>query len=418
MYQVDVPREMDDYTTLPPTAAKDKLKPFNIHIEEHKVQDLKALVRLSPVVQSTYENAAERKEEGHDFGVTREWLIDAKKIWEEEFDWRTHESHLNTFPQYTALITDSDNLPYTIHFCALFSHRTDAIPLARLSGWPCTFAESLPLLSLLREKYTPGTLPYHIILPSQPGWPFSSAPPTERDWTYADSARVLDKLMREVLGFREYAVSGGDIGAGIGRYMAVRHEACKVFHTNHNHMPRPEDVADTPLLLTQDEKEGVARGEDFMAKGTAYGRMAGTRPGTLGAVLAASPLALLAWVGEKYAAWADPRTPVPLGHVLEAVSMYWFTGASATTLYPYREDYLTGVTKKGYLHGQEELYVDKPMGYSFFPKELAPCPRSWAESTGRLMWFRRHEVGGHFPSLERGEALLGDLEDWLGEVWK
>ena len=78
---------MADYATLPPTADTSKIRPFQIHIEEQKVQDLKTLLRLSPVVQATYENDAQRKEEGQDFGVTREWLVAAKKAWEEDFDW-------------------------------------------------------------------------------------------------------------------------------------------------------------------------------------------------------------------------------------------------------------------------------------------------------------------------------------------
>lgn len=330
---------------------------------------------------------------------------------------RRQEEHLNSFPHYKAAITDDDGRTYTVHFVALFSKRKDAIPLARLSGWPCTVAESLPLLTILKEKYSPENLPYHAILPSQIGWTFSSPPPLDRDWAYADSARILHKLMTLTLGFDAYAVSGGDIGAGIGRIMAAKYPQVRAFHTNHNQMPRPDGVADSELEDFE-RKEGIPRGEQFLSTGTAYGRMQGTRPATLSAVLSSSPLGLLAWISEKYLEWADPRTPIALPHILEAVCLYWFTGCAATTFYPYREDFLVGPGKKGYLHGQEELFVGKPMGYSYFPYEMIPCPRKWAERSGRLAWYRRHEVGGHFPALEKGEALVGDLEEWLGSVWE
>ncbi|KAJ4352418.1 uncharacterized protein N0V89_007766 [Didymosphaeria variabile] len=267
------------YNTLP-TTAKGKIEPFEIHIEEHKLQDLNTLVRLSPIVQATYENQKERASESHTFGITREWLIEAKKYWETDFNWRTQEAHLNTFPHYKASITDDDGRTYTIHFCALFSRSPTAVPLARLSGWPCTFVESLPLLTLLQQKYSPEKLPYHVILPSQVGWAFSSPPPLDKDWSYADSARILHKLMTATLGFEKYAVSGGDIGAGIGRIMASSYREVSAFHTNHNQMPRPDDA--THEVLEAFEKEGVSRGEEFLSTGTAYGRMAGTRPGTLG----------------------------------------------------------------------------------------------------------------------------------------
>ncbi|KAF1972151.1 alpha/beta-hydrolase [Bimuria novae-zelandiae CBS 107.79] len=393
---------MPDYSTLPATASG-KIERFSIHIPEQELQDFQTLLRLSPIVQDTYEN------QDHARGGRPR----AKKTWE-TFDWRAVESHINTFPHFKAHITDDDGTPYTIHFAALFSHRADAIPLIRLSGWPASL-ESLPLLTLLAEKYTPETLPYHVILPAQPGWPFSSAPPLGRDWGYADSARVLQKLLVEELGLKRYAICGGDIGAGIARIMASSYAEAAALHTNYAQMPRPDSVKDDEVDAF--EKEGVERGERFMSSGTAYGMVQGTRPGTLAAVLAASPLALLTWIGEKYLAWADPRTPIPLEHILTTACLYWFSGASATTLYPYREDYVTKKGKKGYLHGQEELYVDKPVGYSYFPKELVPVPRKWVETTGRVVWCRGHGVGGHFPGLEVPGALLGDLEEFLGEVW-
>lgn len=336
---------------------------------------------------------------------------------------REEETHLNSFPQFKAEILDDDGRTYSIHFVALFSKRQNAVPLARLSGWPCSFAESLPLLEKLREKYTPEELPYHVVLPSQTGWPFSSPPPLDRDWTYTDSARILHKLMLTLFPSTGYALSGGDIGAGIARIMAVTYPDAKALHTNYAQMPKPDCVPDSSL---QDfEIEGVRRGEIFGATGTAYGRMQGTRPGTLSAVLSSSPLAVLSWIGEKYIAWADPATPIPLSHILTTACLYWFTGASATTFYPYREDFLVGVGlgkegggKKGYLHGQKELFVNKPFGYSYFPRDLVPSPKSWVETSGNLVWYRRHEIGGHFPSLERTEVLLGDLEEFLKQVWE
>jgi microsomal epoxide hydrolase len=58
------------------------------------------------------------------------------------------------------------------------------------------------------------------------------------------------------------------------------------------------------------------------------------------------------------------------------------------------------------------------MGYSWFPKELAPIPRSWAATTGNLVFYREHDKGGHFAALEQSETLLGDVEEFLAQVWK
>lgn len=83
------------------------------------------------------------------------------------------------------------------------------------------------MLQKFREEYTPETLPYHLIVPSLPGFTFSSGPPLDRNFGTGDVARVLDQLMIE-LGFRSgYVVQGGDIGSRIAIHLGVDHESCK-----------------------------------------------------------------------------------------------------------------------------------------------------------------------------------------------
>lgn len=90
-----------------------------------------------------------------------------------------------------------------------------------------SFLEFLPMLSMFRRHYRPSTLPYHLIVPSLPGYTFSSGPPVDRDFTTTDIARVLDQLMKD-LGFESgYVAQGGDIGSRVARCLAVDHESCK-----------------------------------------------------------------------------------------------------------------------------------------------------------------------------------------------
>lgn len=90
-----------------------------------------------------------------------------------------------------------------------------------------SFLEYLGLLTALQEKYTPDELPYHVIVPSLPGYAFSAAPPLDKDWTLEDSARVMHKVM-DGLGFGAgYCVQGGDIGSYTARMMATLYDSCK-----------------------------------------------------------------------------------------------------------------------------------------------------------------------------------------------
>lgn len=223
--------------------------------------------------------------------------------------------------------------------------------------------------------------------------------------------------MMLALGFGNgYVVSGGDIGAALARLLAATYAECKALHLNYCQM-FPVDDCNREELENFD-KEGLKRYDQFNITGNAYGRMHGTRPATIGAVLSSSPLALLAWTGEKYLEWSDNREPLSIPTILGEVSLFWLCESAPTSIYTYREDFKKGERPKGYFHGQEKLYVDKPLGYSYFPYELAPIPEAWVKKTGRLEWYRRHQSGGHFPSLERPAVLLGDVEDFVKKVWK
>lgn len=90
-----------------------------------------------------------------------------------------------------------------------------------------SFLEFLPILQKFRDEYTPETLPYHLIVPSLPGYTFSSGAPLDRDFGTDDVARVLDQLMKD-LGFESgYVAQGGDIGSWVARILGVDYESCK-----------------------------------------------------------------------------------------------------------------------------------------------------------------------------------------------
>lgn len=396
-----------------PTDAKQQPQPFELHIEEQKLQDLKTLLRLSPVAKQTYENSLE---DGR-FGVSRKWMLDTKKFWEEEYDWRKEEARINSLPNFKTQIIDDDGFEFDIHFVALFSKKEDAIPISFFHGWPGSFLEFLPILDLLRNKFSPEDLPYHIIAPSLPGYTLSSQPPLDRDWRVEDSARIMHKLLLS-LGFGEsgYIVQGGDIGSMIARTIAATYPECKAMHLNFMFMLHPPGPEISSKQLSQQEQRGLQRMNEFNATGNAYGRMHGTRPSTIGHVLSSSPLALLAWIGEKFLAWSDPSTTPSISTILSDVTLYWLTESFPSSIYTYRQDFTS--RSEHYFHGQEKLFVSKPVGYSYFPYELMPIPKAWAERTGNLVWFRAHEKGGHFAALECGEELWKDVEAFVMEAKK
>lgn len=58
-------------------------------------------------------------------------------------------------------------------------------------------------------------------------------------------------------------------------------------------MGRPQGISDDHLGAS--ERDGIKRMEEFRMVGSGYAIEHGTRPSTIGHVLASSPVALLAW---------------------------------------------------------------------------------------------------------------------------
>jgi microsomal epoxide hydrolase len=122
-----------------------------------------------------------------------------------------------------------------LHFVAYFSEKTDAIPIVFMHGWPGSFIEFLPMLENIMKQYNQKNLPYHIIIPSLPGYTLSAGLPTDKNWTMEASAEIIHKLMIN-LGFEKYIAQGGDVGSFEARILAHEHEECVAIHCTYSHM--------------------------------------------------------------------------------------------------------------------------------------------------------------------------------------
>ena len=99
-----------------------------------------------------------------------------------------------------------------------------------------------------------------------------------------------------------------------------------------------------------------------------------------------------------------------LDTILTDISLYWFTESFARSIYPYRE--LFGAGAKDFKQN------NKPVGFSFFPYELAPGIKSIIEKEVNLVFYKQHERGGHFAALEKPKELLEDVEEFVSKAWK
>ncbi|KAJ7218632.1 Alpha/Beta hydrolase protein [Mycena pura] len=392
---------MSHFNTFPNPPKLD-VKPFTVAIPDADVVELKSLLKASRLGPSTPYN---ENPSDHSSGVSLDWLRTAKQAWETTFDWRAQEKRQNSLPHFMTRIPiqiQGKEYIHDIHFMALFSKKKDAAPLILLHGWPGSFIEFIPILEILSKKYTPETLPYHVVVPSLPGYAFSSGPQST-EFKQMDVANIFNDLMVG-LGFDKYIAQGGDVGSGVARLLTY-HDNCTAIHLNMLSPASPQD--DDRSILSQAECKVLDRSKVFYQTGWAYGLEQGTRPNTLGFALSSSPLAILAWIGEKMLEWSDQDPS--MDEILTNVSIYWFTNSISTSFYSYREAI---VRKQGYYK-----YHEKPIGYTCFPCEIIPVPKSWVEKDGNLVFYRQAKSGGHFAALEVPELLLKDVEDFVEQVW-
>jgi len=407
---------MADYSTLPSGGTLTP-KPYKAHVPEEKLQLLKDLVKISPIAAPTFENT----NAGRHFGMEREWLIKAKEEWTTSFDWRKQEDRINSFPNFIVSIKDDQGIETDIQFLALFSKKKDAIPIAFYHGWPGSILEFLSLLDLLKKKYpSPEELPYHVIVPSLPGYAFSSGPPVDQDYSMEQAAMCLDKLMRG-LGFSKYLTQGGDLGSFVSRIQASASDACVGLHLNMLAMGPPENQAE--LKIDEVEAAAMPRGQEFRSHGSSYALEHGTRTATIGLALAASPIAMLSWIGEKFLEWTDEDPSVE--EILTSVSLYYLTDTFPRCIYPYRgqgsspDERPRRANISAWASTRPPApFLNKPLGYSFFPKELFPVPGSWAGTVANLVHYKRHDRGGHFAAFEKPQELLEDVEAWIPKAWE
>ncbi|PWN43642.1 alpha/beta-hydrolase [Ceraceosorus guamensis] len=168
-----------------------------------------------------------------------------------------------------------------------------------------------------------------------------------------------------------------------------------------------------PSLLDKDESTRLARAIEFQTTGSAYAAFHGTRPGTLAIVTESSPVALLAWIGEKFLQWTDQDPPD--SEILASLTLWWCTDTMARSLYPYRNRPASGL--QGVI-SRPENRIPCPFGYTDNPYEIMPAPKEWIRSTvDNFAWYRKHEQGGHFFAMERPAAFVEDVRDCFAEIW-
>src|SRR6266487_416601 len=346
-------------------------------------------------------------------GVQLATMKELARFWTTDYDWRKCEARLNALPQFTTEIDGVD-----IHFIHVKSPHEDALPLIMTHGWPGSAIELLETIGPLTDPTAHGGTAadaFHLVLPSIPGYGLSGEP-TELGWDADRIARAWAELM-DRLGYTRYDAQGGDVGAYVTDAMGRQApEGLLGIHLN----VLTAAVGLKDQLPAESEQERAAHDAltTFLTDGFAIVLEQSTRPQTIGYSLLDSPVGLAAWMldhdTDSYykisRAFVDsePAGNLTRDNIVDDITLYWLTGTGASAARWYWE--FGRAQAAAGAAGQAPPPVAVPVGFTTFPGEVFPSPRSWVEVVfPGLAYFNEVDKGGHFAAWEEPELFSTEV---------
>ena len=369
------------------TTTNTEIRPFTVEIPQADLDDLQARLertRFAPAAPG----------DSWEYGTPESYLREMVDHWKTGFDWRAQEDRMNAYPNFQTEIDGQ-----TIHFVHARSAEPGARALVLTHTYPGSFAEFLDLIGPLTDPVAHGGRAedaFHVVIPSIPGFGFST-PVVDGGWTMARVARTWDVLMRR-LGYPSYGAHGSDGGAMVSRELAVLN---------------PEGFLGAHVLQLFSFPSG-AEGEmdDFGPKEYAalghlqwfqsvggYNTMNGTRPQTVAAGLADSPVGQLAY-NELFENFGNGTSLVSRDQVLTQVSLYWLTNTSSTAVRYHFEEQRSGA---------EPVVSQGRIGVAVFKDDFQTIRAFADRDNANIDHWSEFERGGHFAALEVPEDVVADL---------
>jgi len=219
------------------------------------------------------------------------------------------------------------------------------------------------------------------------------------------------------LGYTRYVAQGGDVGAFVTD--AMGRQAPEGLLGIHLNLLQTALLGNSPPAESEKERAALEALATFNASGRGYFIEQATRPQTIGYALLDSPVALAAWMLDHDTdayykisrAFLDKQ---PAGHltrdsIVDNITLYWLTGTGASAARSYWE--VGRAAALAAAAGQAPPPISVPVGFTTFPGEVIPAPRSWVEKVyPTLSYFNEVGQGGHFAAWEEPELFATEIQ--------
>lgn len=359
--------------------------PFKINIEQSVLDNIQSKLNQSEIENNPVNGGWEK-------GTNIEYMQQLLSYWKTDYDWKKQETELNKFNHFKANI-DGKN----VHFIHEKGKGKNSKPIILTHGWPDSFYRFYMIIDLLTADNNGQS--YDVIIPSLPGFGFTESFPLK------DAAATFQKLMTEVLGYKEFYAVGGDIGAIITQQLAENFpENVKAIHLSEVGLPTgTEEILQTSETV---RNFAMALPGGIMQVG-AFLLLQGSKPQTLAFALQDSPLGYAAWVTEKFNDWTEnngaEENTFSKDELLTHIMIYLVSGTVQSSLHTYYDWTKLPATEK----------INVPTAVIQFPKEPIVPPKEWVESRVNLQKYIVMQNGGHFPAWEEPVLYSIDIRNFF-----
>lgn len=351
---------------------------FRIHFADEQFDELRRRIRMTRLPEPI-------EGDNWSLGTDVQYLSSLLSYWRDSYDWKRKETELNQYPQFTC---ELDGV--TVHFFHIPGSRKGSLPLLLTHGWPDSFLRYAKAFPMLSE--------FDLVVPSLPGFAFSTLPP-KGFLNNAEVAELWHKLMTEILGYKEYIASGGDMGRGVTCYLAARYpREVKGIHLTDVGFAG-DIVAATDESLTPLELDYKRRAQKWTQMEGAYININSTKPQTLAFMLSDSPAGMAAWIVEKYHAWSDWPL-LTMDDLCDCLTLYWMTNTAYSSIRAYHGNSFTLPTVGP---------ITVPTAIAAFPHDVLPVPKEWVEKHYPVVQYTNMARGGHFTALEQPKEFAEDI---------
>ena len=290
---------------------------------------------------------------------------------------------------------------------------------------------SRPTLQLTRSPFSedPSAPAFHVVVPSLPGYLYSSPPPSNEPGVgdFVGYVRLLNALMRG-LGYDRYASQGGDWGSPHARVLGALHAekdgtGCQAVHLNfcpvspsgltkflRSTLPSSALLSLAKMVYDQDTFNMIQKATHFEGQ-AAYYTVQKLRPAQLSYGLIDSPVGILGWLGFFFelATQGKPDHPtLNIPDLLETATLFHMTRSIGTSFLPYTiNPYLPDI------HADPAYRLAVPLAYSDFPDEIVNTSKTFVDRTtyNGTHWIAKATKGGHFAALEEPSVFVSHLRN-------